>query len=81
MKRFKKLILVVVTALLVQVFVPLTPVSADQQSIDSSKSIDSTVPYLARDQMGLGSGGVGFGRLGGIAAGAASVYIGGSSLS
>ncbi|CCI84598.1 hypothetical protein FC52_GL001629 [Lactobacillus pasteurii DSM 23907 = CRBIP 24.76] len=68
MKRFKKLILAIVAALLVQVFVPLTSVSADQQSVDSSKSIDSTVPYLARDQMGLGSGGVGFGRLGGIAA-------------
>lgn len=29
--------------------------------------------------MGLGSGGVGFGKLGGIAAGVASVYIGGQA--
>lgn len=75
MKKFKKIILAVISVFLLQVFTPIASVSASQEGVDSSQSIDNTVPYRSRDILGLG-GGIGLGRAGSAAVGAATVYIG-----
>lgn len=75
MKKFKKIILAVISVFLLQVFSPIASVSASQDSVDSSQSIDNTVPYRNGDILGLG-GGIGLGRAGSAAVGAATVYIG-----
>lgn len=75
MKKFKKIILAVISVFLLQVFTPIASVSASQEGVDSSQSIDNTVPYRNRDILGLG-GGIGLGRAGSAAVGAATVYIG-----
>lgn len=75
MKKFKKIILAVISVFLLQVFSPIASVSASQEGVDSSQSIDNTVPYRDRDILGLG-GGIGLGRAGSAAVGAATVYIG-----
>lgn len=66
MKSFKKAILAVAVIFLVQIFAPIATVSASQEGIDSSQSIDTAVPYRARDIPGLGSGPT-LGRIGGTA--------------